>query len=678
MHTVTADPLVGRRLEGRYRILERIARGGMSTVYSAVDERLDRHVAVKVMSGALSADPAFSDRFAREARAAARLTHLNAVAVYDQGIDTGPDGRHVFLVMELVAGRTLRDLIRERGAFSPAEAISVMEPVLSALSAAHHAGLVHRDVKPENILLSDGGIVKVADFGLARAIEADAESTRTGLMMGTVAYCSPEQITRGHADPRSDVYAAGIVLFELLSGRTPFQGESAMNVAYQHVHSRVPAPSSKAPKSSGIASEIDELVIDATDSDPSGRPADAGEFLARIAELRAELALPVVPLPVVPLPPRMREARRGRPDAGPGPGSDTTELFDDTGRFARHDTQVVAARPFDTRTRAFGTERRADEPPPPVVIPPSTRRPRPQRSERHRRRRRGLVVLILIVLLGLAGGFGAWWYAAGRYSRIPDVRGQSLTTATTALQSAGYRLGSVASSFSETVPKDEIVGTTPGIGARVVRGDAVALTVSLGKDRIPVPQVAAMSPANAQATLQRGGVTTSTPVARSSDTVKKGLVIGTVPAVGTKIKRSDPVQILVSSGPPVLAVPSIAVGTPFDQAAATLKNAHFAVAKIEQYADSVPAGGVISLDPSGQQVKFGTVTVTVSKGPQFVTLPSIPIGTPFAQAKAQLLKLGLTVVRHAHFGAPLNEVFGMSPSSGQVVRVGSPVTLDVV
>ncbi|MDT4985443.1 MAG: eukaryotic-like serine/threonine-protein kinase, partial [Pseudonocardiales bacterium] len=250
----------------------RIARGGMSTVYSAVDERLDRLVAVKVMSSALSADPAFSDRFTREARAAARLSHLNAVSVYDQGHDKSAAGHHVFLVMELVDGRTLRELIRERGQLSPAEAVSIMEPVLSALSAAHLAGLVHRDVKPENILLSHEGIVKVADFGLARAVVSEASATRTGLMMGTVAYCAPEQISRGRADQRSDVYSAGIVMFELLTGKPPYQGESAMSVAYQHVHSRVPAPSSRV---KGIPTEIDEVIVAVTDSDPSGRPSDA-------------------------------------------------------------------------------------------------------------------------------------------------------------------------------------------------------------------------------------------------------------------------------------------------------------------------------------------------------------------------------------------------------------------
>ncbi|HVU92185.1 MAG TPA: protein kinase, partial [Jatrophihabitans sp.] len=372
MQTAATDSLVGRSLEGRYRILERIARGGMSTVYAAVDERLDRLVAVKVMSAALSADPAFTDRFAREARAAARLTHLNVVSVYDQGTEIAQDGHHVFLVMELVEGRTLRELLRERGRLSPAEAISIMEPVLSALSAAHRAGLVHRDVKPENILLSDDGIVKVADFGLARAVEADASSTRTGLMMGTVAYCAPEQISKGSADQRADVYSAGVVLFELLTGSPPYQGESAMNVAWQHVHSRVPAPSSRV---KGIPTEIDELVVAATDRDPGSRPADAGALLAEIADVRAALALPVTPVP-----PRDRpRGRTTRTDPRHRtPDAQTTDLIRGGGS-GPHDTTVVREAPGPSRTPAGRPT--AAVPPPPVVIPPQ------QKAARKARRR---------------------------------------------------------------------------------------------------------------------------------------------------------------------------------------------------------------------------------------------------------------------------------------------------
>ncbi|MEO6885901.1 MAG: Stk1 family PASTA domain-containing Ser/Thr kinase, partial [Jatrophihabitantaceae bacterium] len=486
MQTATVDPLVGRTLERRYRILGRIARGGMSTVYRAVDERLDRFVAVKVMSAALSADPAFSDRFSREARTAARLTHINAVAVYDQGLDTS-NGHHVFLVMELVEGRTLRDLMRAHGRFSPAEAISIMEPMLGALAAAHRAGIVHRDVKPENILLSDTGIVKVADFGLARAIEADAESTRTGLMMGTVAYCSPEQITSGHADPRSDVYSAGIILFEMLTGSPPYKGESAMNVAYQHVHSRVPAPSSRV---KGIASEIDELVVNSTDSDPTGRPTDAAEFLAEIAETRAELALPVVPVP-----PRERGASTADGAShwhGAGHGT-VTEVI---GPAAfRHDTQLVPGR----GSRRPGLERDARDnlPPPPIVIPPKRRK---SRSIQQRRRRRGLITLVVIVLLGVAAGVAGWWFASGRYSTVPDVRGQSLSQAEHALQGAGYKLGATLTAFDHTAPVGDVIVTNPAGGDRLVRSKTVSITVSQGKDMVAVPSVAiGASPQQAQA-----------------------------------------------------------------------------------------------------------------------------------------------------------------------------------
>jgi serine/threonine protein kinase len=290
VQTATDDRLVGRLLEGRYRLRFQIARGGMSAVYEALDERLDRAVAVKVMSPSLSAAENFAGRFAQEARVAARLSHPNVVSVYDQGTDSG----HVFLVMELVRGRTLRELIREYGALTPALALSIMQPVLAALAAAHRAGLVHRDVKPENILLADDGAVKVADFGLARAVDSPLSSTRTGLMMGTVAYCPPEQLSRGAGDARSDVYSAGIVLFELLTGSVPYTGETPMAVAFQHVHADVPKPSSWRP---GIAWQLDELVQRATSREPVARQLDAGAFLAELHDVRVDLGLPVVALP---------------------------------------------------------------------------------------------------------------------------------------------------------------------------------------------------------------------------------------------------------------------------------------------------------------------------------------------------------------------------------------------
>ncbi|MGI8867526.1 MAG: protein kinase domain-containing protein, partial [Mycobacteriales bacterium] len=273
------DPLVGVVLDGRYRIESRLARGGMSTVFTGTDLRLDRSVALKVMDAQLAGDPQFAGRFARGARAAARLSHVNVVAVHDQGEDAG----HAFLVMELVRGRTLRDLIREHGRVSPELAIAITEPVLAALAAAHRAHLVHRDIKPENVLLGDDGVVKVADFGLARALADLSSTAENSAVMGTAAYVAPEQITRGATTPRTDVYSTGIVLFEMVTGRAPFAGGSSVSTAYRHVHEDVPAPSARV---AGLPRALDALVVRATRRDPAARPADAAEFLARLHDAR--------------------------------------------------------------------------------------------------------------------------------------------------------------------------------------------------------------------------------------------------------------------------------------------------------------------------------------------------------------------------------------------------------
>ena len=662
MHTATADPLVGRTLEGRYRILDRIARGGMSTVYSAVDERLDRLVAVKVMSAALSADPAFTDRFAREARAAARLSHLNTVSVYDQGTDSTGGSHSVFLVMELVEGRTLRDLLRERGRLDPAEAVSIMEPVLSALAAAHRAGLVHRDIKPENILLSDEGIVKVADFGLARAVEADAASTRTGLMMGTVAYCSPEQISKGRADQRSDVYSAGIVFFELLTGAPPFSGDSAMNVAYQHVHSRVPAPSSRV---RGIPSEIDELVIDATDSDPAGRPHDASEFLARLADLRAELALPVVAIPPRP--------RTGNPHR-PAPLSQTTD------RVARAEGATAALSRAGTASNTSVVPRQPEPhayPPPPIVTPPPKRR---TASARARRRRRALISLVVLVLAGLIAGYAGWWFASGRYARIPLVAGDTQSAAVSELRHAGYEVSStVRRAFSEVVPSGRVVGTDPTSGSRVKKGKTVTLVLSKGKERFTLPSVRGKSEAQARQQLSALPIKVAPAASQQpDDTVPAGAVIGTNPPADSKVKRDQVVTILVSTGPPIVKIPAIAAGTPLADAEQKLKDAGFKTTTTEDFSNDIDKGDVISISPTGEARKFSTITITVSKGPKQVTIPEIAQLTPVEDATRTLEGLGLKVRIEKAFGGHSGLVVGVDPPAGTTVDVGSTVTLSII
>jgi beta-lactam-binding protein with PASTA domain/serine/threonine protein kinase len=655
--TATSDPLVGRALEGRYRIRHRIARGGMSTVYSAVDERLDRLVAVKVMSTDLSADPAFNDRVAREARAAARLAHINAVAVYDQGEDAG----HVFLVMELVTGRTLRDLLRERGRLPPAEAVSIMEPVLAALALAHDAGLVHRDIKPENILLSDEGVVKVADFGLARAVEAGDVSSRSGLMMGTVAYCSPEQITRQRTDQRSDVYSAGIVLYELLTGAPPFTGDSPMTVAYQHVHGQVPAPSARV---KGIAPQLDDLVLRATANHAGGRPLDAGAFLAELGDVRTDLGLPVVAVP--PRPRSNGPARTGSPVRRRG-DEQTTDRIELT--RSRHDTLVDG--PKASALRPSGG---AGAAPPPIVIPPAL--------QPGHRRRRTVIGLVAVLLIGLGAGFGGWWLVAGRYARVPDVAGFANADATKRLDQAGFKVATTRQTqFSETIAKGSVIRTSPGSGARARRGATVTVILSAGQERYVVPRVRGQAESAARAALSTIPVTV---VSRQTadDQIPKGQVIGTQPAIGQQVRRGQVITIIVSTGPPFVTVPDV-TNQSQDSATAALQGAKFTVTVQQQFSDTAPEGTVISEQPAANQqaVKGSTVTIAVSKGPEYVELPNVS-GKTGEQATALLSDAGLNVVVQHVFGGRLNITVGLDVApqdrnaAGQV-RKGATVTISV-
>ena len=668
MQTAIEDPLVGGVLEGRYLLTARIARGGMSTVYRAVDTRLDRQVAVKVMSAGLSNDPAFGDRFAREARTAARLSHVNAVSVFDQGSDAG----HVFLVMELVEGRTVRDLLRENGPLPPALALSVIEPVLSALASAHRAGLVHRDIKPENILISNDGVVKVADFGLARAVEFDDVAARTGVMMGTVAYCPPEQISRGPCDQRSDVYSAGVVLFELLTGHAPFAGDSPMAIAYQHVHGRVPAPSSRV---ATVPPELDAIVVRSTSGDPASRPADASEFLSELRQIRSTLGLPVVPIP----PPRRR---------GPVPrvGSDSTARMNGkTGDMAaallstdrvgvdagRHDT-AVGGPPHGSAT-AEGNDRRAFAGRP--GAPPPGRPPTRTRTARQRRRRSTIIITLVILLLGLLAGVGAWWMVSGRYSTVPNVSGESRSVAQLALRRAGFGQTGVTSEYSENVAKDSVIRTVPPSGSELTRNRSVTLVVSSGKERFTIPDVHDQSQPDAQTALAKFPFQISV-VQQTSDSVPNGNVIGTDPSAGSQVKRGQTVRLLVSSGPAIIDVPDV-TGQSQGDATQTLTNASFKVAVRQDISDDVDPGTVIDQQPAGNDhaAKFSTVTITVAQG-SLITIPSV--SGDVGAAKTELQSLGLKVKVHKRFGGFLVHLVDMSPSPGTQVHRGDTVNLDVI
>ena len=581
--TALADPLPGTVLDRRYRVDAPIARGGMSTVYAGTDLRLDRQVAVKVMAPALAHDPAFTERFVREARTAARLSHPNAVAVFDQGAEDTRAGRVVFLVMELVPGSTLREVLHRRGRLRPDEAVSVLEPVLAALAAAHRAGLVHRDVKPENVLVSADGTVKVVDFGLARAVAAPSTSTQSGMVLGTVAYVSPEQVARGVSDARTDVYSAGVVLFELLTGTPPYGGDSALAVAYRHVHDDVPAPSTRV---AGIPPALDELVLRATRREPGGRPADAGVFLAELAMARTDLGLRRVPsrevasasgieAPTVPAGPGRRTGPTAPALSGPRP---TTAL-------------PAYAQPVQPPGRPRRGASR---------VGPADGSGWP--AERRRRRTWSWVALAVVLLAALSVGTVAWWFGSGRFAAVP-----SLTQLTRAQAEARLDRVDLTARFdqepSETVAAGRVVRSEPAPGGRVLRGHSVTVVLSSGPPAVPVPSVTGQSADDAQGAIRQAGLQPQLTEQSSAD-VEAGQIISQTPAGGTA-KRGSTVALVVSTGPGIVAVPDVR-GLSIDDARQKLSDAGFRV-KVR----SLRIGNVIAQSPRGGSQREQGSTVTI-------------------------------------------------------------------
>jgi serine/threonine-protein kinase len=607
--------MIGRVLDRRYRITARIARGGMATVYQAHDLRLDRTVAVKVMHAGLGDDDAFAARFVREARAAARLSHPHVVAVQDQGEDDGV----VFLAMEYVPGYTLRDTIVAEAPMSPRRALAVLDPVLQALAAAHRAGLVHRDVKPENVLISeDGRTIKVADFGLARAVTAETQHTSTGVLIGTVSYIAPELVTTGKADARVDVYAAGVILYELLTGHKPYVGETPIQVAYQHVHQDMPVPSRAVP---GIPPYVDALVARATARDRDQRPADAGVLLHELRQVANTLA-------------------------GSGALPERTELIPSPTAIVRTQPEAPA-------------------------------RPEPERRPRARRRR-GPLTLILALLLAAAVGVGAWWVGFGRYATTPGVLRLSQAAATQKLASAGLHVRVSSPAYSDTVAKGQVMASDPAPGGRVAHGGTVTITLSRGVEQYPVPNLAGASLADAKAALAKIKMNVPTPAQAWSETVPQGQVISTTPKAGTVLRPGTAVTLTVSKGRQPITVGDW-VRKSAAKAEQTLTKRGLKVATQQDYSDSVPAGKVISQSPgTGTLHRGDTVSLLVSQGPPMVTIPGGLRGAGVDDATNKLEALGLTVETHkSQFYAGLGYVISVSPGSGQEVRKGSTVVLSL-
>lgn len=676
----TEDHQFGRLLDGRYRIGPRIARGGMASVYEAVDTRLDRTVAVKVMhpglGDATTQDDSFARRFVREAKSAAGLSHPNVVAVYDQGRDESGDGT-TYLVMEYVPGHTLRDTITKEAPMSPERALAILDPVLSALGSAHRAGIIHRDVKPENVLIADDGRIKVADFGLAKAVSAETQHTATnGVLIGTVSYLAPELVVEQRADARADVYAVGVILFELLTGTKPHTGETPIAVAYRHVHHDVPAPSSVVP---GIPDYVDALVARATTRDPSLRPSDATVLLRHVRRVVQALHDGVREDPEL-VDDLLPAARPVGSDTTPEPVSSlwdgTPDLLPEPGQQQR--------RPRDPD---FGGERTSVIAAPPSAHPPARpapSRPVPADGARpvRRRSRRGIALAMVLVLLVAGLAAGSYWFGWGRYTSTPGVVGLEQAAAQTKLDDAG--LGAeVEQVYSDSVEPGVVVSTDPKPGDRILPGDDVTLTVSRGPEVYDVPDLTGLTVDQAEDALAEVKMVLGRQVPRYSETVPKGQIVRSSPAFGSKESKALPVDtavaVVVSKGRQPIKVGDW-VGKDAEKLEKSLEAKGLQVKVTDtEYSDDIPEGRVISHTPkSGVVYKGDEIGLVVSRGPELVTVPSIRYMST-DDAVEKLEDLGFKVRKEkATIYLSGNVAWDTSPGSGTRARKGSTIILYVV
>jgi serine/threonine-protein kinase len=607
----------------------------MASIYEAMDTRLDRKVAVKIMHPHLAQDDAFVSRFIREAKAAAALSHPNIVAVQDQGWNQSGVPA-VFLVMELIEGSTLREYLNERGRFEIKDAMNYLTPILSALAAAHAIGIVHRDMKPENILISKEGRIKIADFGLARGeIIGSTMTAESSVILGSVSYLSPEQVQRGIADARSDVYAVGIVAFEMLTGEKPFIGDTPIQIAYMHVNQDIPPPRSKR---KDIPQALDDLISRATNRDPDKRPRDAGEFLNSLEAIAADLD------------PKKNQMK--------------LEL----------DLPVDAIR---EKSRTKAKQEIVVEPS--IEIKESTRDIRRREEKKHRAskrvRRNRKVALVLAIALGIGG----WYTLVGPGSRIvvPSTVGASYDEAISALTPLGLTNVIIEKRFDEEIAAGKIIESNPPGGGRVDTGGEVILVISKGAERYTIASLVGLTPQAAAAAITKSPLTVGTTSEIFSNKIPKGFVISSDPEAGAKVKRDSVVNIVVSKGVETIALASY-VGKSGEQALNELTDAGFNVESTYAFDETALSGAVISQSPAGNSdaPKSSTITLIVSKGSQFVYIPNV-FSLEEVKAVRTLKDLELKVIVKKLGVKKIKRVTNISPQIGGKVKRGSTVTITV-
>jgi serine/threonine-protein kinase len=628
--------LTGELIDGRYQLLRQVANGGMAAIYEATDTRLDRKVAVKIMHSHLAQDDAYVSRFIREAKAAAALSHPNIVAVQDQGWNQNGVPA-VFLVMELIEGHTLREYLNERGRFEIKDAMNYLTPILSALSAAHALGIVHRDVKPENIMISNEGRVKVADFGLARGeIIGSTMTAESSVILGSVSYLSPEQVQRGIADSRSDVYAAGIVAYEMLIGDKPFTADSPIQIAYMHVNEEVPRLRSKRKE---IPKALDDLIARATSKNPDDRPRTASEFLDELAQIQVDLDPKKnqmslgLDLPVEPI----REKSQKKEAAKSEP--------------------IVEEEKIET-TRQL---RRKEE-------------KKKRASKRVRRNRK--VALILAVAVGVAG----WWSLVGPGSQVvvPSTVGATYEEAVSILQPLGLTATVLESRFDEEIAKGSVIESNPAGGGKVQANGNVSFILSKGPERYTIPKTTGLTVSAAQNAISKLPLEILPIKEVFSSEIPKGFVIETIPQSGASVKRDAQIEVIVSKGIEQIALASY-LGKSGEQALNELTETGFDVQPTYAYSESVLELAVISQSPAGGSVlnKGAKVSIVISKGPRYTFIPETIIAMESVAAQNLLKSLGLKPKVVSTGKNKVKYVISVSPVKKTKVERGSTVTIKV-
>jgi serine/threonine-protein kinase len=632
--------LTGNLIDGRYQLLRQMDAGGMATIYEAIDTRLDRRVAVKIMHAHLAQDEQFVERFIREAKAAAALSHPNIVAVQDQGWNQSGIPA-VFIVMELVDGHTLREYLNERGKIAITDGIKFLLPVLSALGAAHRLGIVHRDVKPENILVSKEGRIKITDFGLAKgAMIGSTMTAESSVILGSVSYLSPEQVSRGIADSRSDVYSAAITAFEIFTGTKPFEGEEPIQIAFMHVNSHVPRISSLVPE---VPKALDDLIFAATSVDPDERPRDCQIFHSQLLAISQALnpSAPQMSLELdIPIAPMRSKKKKAR------------------GKFAQMSERISLTVPVPAASATKETTVQVRE--------------RKKVSKRVRRNR--WIAAGLAVLLGIT----TWWVLIGPGASVkfPSVVGATTEQANSTLSALGLKTTTVEERFDEDIAKGRVISTDPSAGDSIAPGGTVNLVVSKGAERYTIPSLLKLTPEAAVNLLAKSPLTVGEITEVFNASIPKGFVISSNPAQGAKVKRDTVVDLVVSKGIETFNLASF-VGTNGEQALNELTAAGFNVTTTYAFDEKAMPGEVISQQPApgAPLPKGAAVEIFVSKGSAFVYIPNVMRYTQ-ERAVALLEDLGLkVVVKKVTKSAKL--VIGIDPKVNAKVKRGSTVTLTV-